>query len=363
MKLKTNRPTQLSLILIALAILSFQNCSKVSFSPAPVALTESSVTAAVEAPVVRVANDGTHTKTVKISSQLTKVDFLLVIDNSPSMLEDSVSLAQKLSGFFSHLDSAQIDWQMCVTTVNTNSSGQSYPWQGGNSGILLNSRSGDLQTILVNSVRYLFDSSLVTSDERGVAQTYLHMMNGNNSPCYRNSALFAPIIISDEDERSTGGFDYSYIDPDPANYNHSTGPIEEMDRPDFLISEFARRFTNKKMQAHSIIVKSGDIACFDEQNVYSNPSFGRYYERLTSSTGGSNTSICESDFSKNLNQIATNVISLSQNLQLDCDPVGTPQITTSPADSAVTQQISGRQMTLAYPSNKAYTVTVSYKCQ
>ena len=327
------------------------------------ASSESSVTAAVQAPIVSVASDGTHTKTVKISSQLTQVDFLLIIDNSPSMLEDSVSLAQKLSGFFSHLDLAQIDWQMCVTTVNTNSSGQSYPWQGGNSGILLNSSSGDLHSILVNSVRYLFDPSLVTSDERGVAQTYLHMMNGNNSPCYRNSALFAPIIISDEDERSTGGVDYSYIDPNPELYNHSTGIIEEIDRPDFLIAEWARRFPNKKMQAHSIIVQSGDTACFDQQNVFSNPSFGKYYERFTTSTGGSITSICESDFSRNLNQIATNVISLSQNLQLDCDPVGTPQITTSPVDSAVTEQITGRQLTLAYPSNKAYSVTVSYKCK
>lgn len=348
---------------MAVILMLFQNCSKVGFTQVPISSDQTNAVTSSVAPAVVASSSELKRKTVQISSQPNKVDFLLVIDNSGSMKEDALSLAQKLSSFFSSLNSAQIDWQMCLTTTNALSSGQSYSWLGANSGIILNSNSGDIRAIVLNSIQYLFDSTLNNGDERGIAQAYTHMMNGNNSSCYRDSSLFVPLFISDEDERSTGVTDYSYVSNNPELYNQSSGPIENIDKAEFYLSEFKNRFGVKKIQSHSIVIKSNDVACFQKQDYYSNVSYGKFYENLANLTGGTTTSICEADFSQNLNLISTNVISLSQNLQMDCDPTNSLNVLVLPQDSNVKYQILGRQVALTYPSNKAYTVTVTYTCK
>lgn len=341
------------IIAMTVCVLLFQNCSKVKFSQAQNLNMQTSLD---------VSGGVAHDKTVQISATPNKVDFLLVIDDSGSMEDDVLELARKLSGFLTNLNSSQVDWQMCMITTNDFTLGKSYSWSTGNSGIILNSQSGDTSAIILNTLQDLFKANYFNGDERGIKQAYLHMQDVNNSSCYRAGAVFVPIFISDEDERSTGDTDYSYLGDEYITYNKPTGPIEDIDRPANYLAEFNKHFINKKIQAHSIVIKSNDAQCFDEQAGYSDVSFGKFYETLSNLTSGTITSICEEDYSKNLSQISAHVVSLSQNLQMDCSPIATPEVLVFPNDPDVRYKILDQQVFLVYPSNKAYTVKLNYVC-
>ena len=262
--------------IISLQSLLFQNCSKVQVSDIA---SESQVKATREAAAeaAAIAIKDIRSRSASLNSETSKVDLLLVIDNSGSMKEDSLALASKLSEFFTYLSDSKIDWQMCLASTSLNTLGKSYDWKGGASGKVLNKQTLNIQTVVTESVSYLFGLS-GTSDERGVAQSYKHLINLENKNCYRDGASFVSIIISDEDERSTGETDYNTILPKPLKINISTGPIEEIDRPEFYLSEFKLRQPNKNIQVHSIVIPSKDDVCFATQNKYSQVSYGTFYE-------------------------------------------------------------------------------------
>ena len=53
----------------------------------------------------------------KIEAATYKLDIVLVVDDSNSMLADNQKLAAKLSNFVSKLQNSNIDWQMCATVT------------------------------------------------------------------------------------------------------------------------------------------------------------------------------------------------------------------------------------------------------
>ncbi len=348
----------------SLQSLLFQNCSRVQVSD----VASEPQVSATRAPASDSTTEATavvtkdiRSRIASLDSEISKVDLLLVIDNSGSMKEDSLALAGKLSEFFTYLSDSKIDWQMCLTSTSLNSLGKSYDWKGGASGKVLNKQTLNIQTVVTQSVSYLFGLS-GTSDERGVAQSYQHLTNLENKNCYRAGASFVSIIISDEDERSTGEIDYNTIIPKPIKINTSTGPIEQIDRPEFYLSEFKILQPNKNIQVHSIVIPSKDDVCFAKQNQYSSVSFGTFYENLSKLTSGTTTSICEANYSTNLKTISESIKDLSQKVQLDCIPTETPVVKVEPADSVVSYTLIDNLISFNYPSNKSYSVSVSYTC-
>ncbi len=361
MKKRISRFVILGLI-ITLQGLLFQNCSKVQFSD--VASTTPKVVPDRQPASLETAQaiKTYRTRTGTLNSEISKVDLLLVIDNSGSMKEDSLALASKLSEFFTYLSNSKIDWQMCLTTTSLSSQGKSYDWIGGANGIVLNNSAQNIQTVVTNSVSYLFTTAPTSGDERGIAQAYKHRFNVTNKNCYRDGASFSSIIISDEDERSTGETDYSLKLPLPTRINNASGPIEEIDRPEFYISEFKKFSPNTNIQSHAIVIPSKNDACFTAQDKYAAASFGTFYEKLSNLTAGSITSICEMDYSANLKTISASILDLSQKMQLDCVPTETPEVMISPADTAVTYTIKDNLVSLNYRSDKSYKVSVNYTC-
>lgn len=361
MKNKLMRTIILGLV-VGLQGFLFQNCSKVQVSDVSSASPEVDLSRQPASVETAQAIKTYKVRSATLSAEKSKVDLLLLIDNSGSMKEDSLALASKLTEFFNYLSTSKIDWQMCLTSTNLSTSGKSYAWIGGARGIILDSTTLNIQTVVTESVNYLYTTAPTSGDERGIAQSYKHRINSLNKDCYRDGASFSSIIISDEDERSAGEIDYSLKIPLPTRINRSSGPIEEIDRPEFYLSEFKKLSPNKNIQAHAIVVPSKSDACFVAQDKFAGTAFGTFYEKLSDLTKGTITSICEADYSNNLKRISASIVDLSQKIQLDCTPTEAPEVTLSPLDSAVTYSLIDNLVSLNYRSDKSYAVTVKYTC-
>ena len=267
-----------------------------------------------------------------VSPPNNKLDLLLVVDNSNSMLKDNQKLAAKLSGFVNALKTSSIDWQMCVTTtstLNVNGSpkwGASVLWSNyvpppGISNWVLKPGSTNLSNIFTDTVNSIGAGWLGTDDERGIKAAWWHLWNGDprytgNSSCYRNDAALSMILISDEDERSIGAVQADEY------YAGEFKPLETDDLPATLVSQVQDIFgTSKRFSFNSIITKPDDSACLATQDADGSKShYGRKYAETSGLTAGGVGSICASDFSTNLNYFKDVIQTSLNSFPLECAP-------------------------------------------
>lgn len=313
-----------------------------------------------------------YTNTVAASNN--KVDIILILDDSNSMLADNQKLASKLSNFVSSLQSSNLDWQACVTVTHAISIGNgqtawgaSHYWQSSSTyspiGLVLKKGQSNLSSIFANTINYIGAGWLGTDDERAIKTAYYHVANGdyhfaNASGCYRSDAAIAYIIISDEDERSVGG------DQSQAVYANEYQPLENEDMPANFVTQVKSVFgSDKRFTVNSIIVKPGDSNCMATQDSGGSKShYGTKYNELSYLTGGGIGSICEDDFSTNLNLFADKIIGSLSSVPLECTPAGDVSVSITPSIGAVQATVQG--MTLAFdkaiPAGR--TIDIQYQC-
>lgn len=293
-------------------------------------------------------------KTVTVARNMTQVDIFLVIDDSSSMAADNSRLASRLAGFVNSLASANLDWQMCITTTDYSYyAGNPLVWSGTSSHILNQANGPQLNSIVQQTIYDI--GSGYSNDERAIAATTNNILNNASYGCHRQEATLATIIISDEDERSTGG-----------NYNLSSAqykPLEQIDQPAYLIQTIANTFntgsSSKKFKVNTIVVP--DSACEAQQDAEGSPSFiGQTYMDLAAQTQGSVGNICATDFTANLNVFAGIVRNTVSSIELDCVPLLPPQIVGYPAGTSTS--LSGKMVSFSPPLPEGITVTINYKC-
>lgn len=306
-----------------------------------------------------------------------KLDIVLVIDDSNSMLTDNRKLAARLSGFVSKLQSSNIDWQMCATVTravkmsdDSYAWGASFYWQRNASspssalGIVLKKGTSDLPTIFSNTIEYIGAGWQNSDDERAIKAAYRHVYNGEPSyqyasGCYRNDSAVAFIIISDEDERSIGG------DASQQVYSGELKPLEEEDKPDVFVAYVkqilgaSRRFT-----VNSIIVKPGDSACKASQDAGGAKShYGFKYAELSNLTGGGIGSICDSDYSANMNLFFDRIQDSLSSIPLECAPYnGNITVTITPSIGPVQSRVEGMNLVFDTPVPAGHTIDATYQC-
>ncbi len=314
-------------------------------------------------------------KTTAVEAKSQKVDLILVVDDSNSMLADNQKLANKLASFVTTLQNSSIDWQMCATvtralpiTTTTSAWGASIYWQknataSSSLGIVLKKDSGNLSDIFKYTINYINAGWVGSDDERGIKAAYHHAYNGDyhysgSSGCYRRDAAIAYIIISDEDVRSIGG------DASQQIYAGELKPLENEDQPQYFIDFIKSSFgANQRFTVNSIIVKPGDTACKASQDTGTAKShYGFRYAELSTMTGGGIGSICDADFSANLNLFFQKITNSLSSIPLECVPIGNVSVSVSPAVGAISTSISGMNLIFATPISEGHTVTVSYKC-
>jgi len=252
-----------------------------------------------------------------------QVDFLLVLDDSNSMLPELKKLSSRMATFVSFLEASQIDWQMCVTTTRASNFGTYLSWKnyspvGGAPAYVLRKGGGDLNTIFTSTIDSVTIGGGDSGDERAIKSAYVSFQN--LGPCYRSGAAVSVIAISDEDERSVGG------DPSKVKAKDAAGsymPLEAEDMPLNLISRAQASFgAGLRFTFNSIIVKPGDTACEAAQDIDTSPSHPAYvYSTMSTLTDGGIGSICEADYSGNLNTFKDKIVNSLTQVTLQCEPV------------------------------------------
>ena len=315
-------------------------------------------------------------ETITITPQNNQLDILLVIDDSSSMLADNQRLAGRLEGFVSSLSTLGYDWQMCTTVTRAqkiSANDPAYYWGAsvnfvGNTNspayILKPSASG-IFSIFKNTINTIGAGWLGTDDERAIKAAWWHLWNGEpgvtgSSGCYRPNAGLAVIILSDEDERSIGG------DQTQAYYDgEKNKALESDDKPQTYVDYVRQVFgAQKRFTVNSIIVRPGDNACLASQDKEGSKShFGVTYKQLSDLTKGFTGSICDSDYSTNLNYFKDQISVSQSSIGLQCTPINDPQVNIQPSTgSAQTFRIENGSLIFTPPLNAGSTVNLNYTC-
>lgn len=300
------------------------------------------------------------TKTVTVPKA--KVDVVLIMDDSQSQSAINQKLQQKMAGFLTSLQTANVDWQACYTTTGLTGQyfGMPVPWPtnydtatcGGSGPQVLTQNTPNLAQTVANAFHWI-GCAQANSDERGIAALNMMMTHHQSAGCFRAGAALATIMVSDEDERSVGGNQAL----NPSQYM----PLEQIDLPSYTINNFFNLFGAKPFVFNSIIVK--DEACRAANSAASgSPSYiGTLYQQLSNLTGGSVGSVCDADYSQNMTLIKNRVIQTVPVVTLDCTPIGTPTISIAPAIST-TSTVTGDKVSFNPALPEGTVVTVNYKC-
>ena len=306
----------------------------------------------------------TFTKNVNVTDN--KVDILLVVDDSNSMLPENQKLAQKLQGFVSDLTSSGLDWQMCATvtraqTINgTAYWGASKNWVGylGSPAWIMKLGATNPYAIFTDTINSIGAGWAGTDDERAIKAAYTSIDYAAYNNCYRDDASLAVIVLSDEDERSIGGnMALQY-------YYQEWKPLEPEDYPQTLVNKVKQQFgAHKPFSVNSIIVKPGDAACMASQDAGGAKShYGYKYAELSQLTQGYTGSICDADYSQSLYYFKDKIQQSLSSIPLECAPIGVVDVLITPAMGGVTTQIVNNTLvfTPAIPAGRI--VTIDYDC-
>jgi hypothetical protein len=245
-----------------------------------------------------------------------KVDILIVNDNSGSMSQEQASLANPFNGFINNLNTAGVDWQVAVTNTDVCpvAGGSCWTPKGitGAQGKFMGPADGSgrqpdygnyILTPSTPDVVNTFSrtiqrgSEVGAGDERGIyaANLAIDLAKTSNSGFFRDNSELAVVILSDEDERTTGG---NCSPPDatkPSVCDPGYFPMEPYDLPQTLMNKVVTTFGGKKsFLVHSIVIKPEDSACLavqQSQGPFFTAHYGNTYSEL--STLAKNRSVVE----------------------------------------------------------------------
>lgn len=295
-----------------------------------------------------------------------KVDVLVVVDDSSSMLPDNKKLAARMQGFVTGLANSGMDWQMCATVTHSqqvNSNDPTYYWGAtrfwSNFGKpVLNSSAADPNAVFTQTIDDIGAGWENTNDERAIKAAWWNIEYSPYNQCHRPDSALAVVILSDEDERSVGG------NAADAVYTDEYQPLEADDQPFGLITKIKQTFgITKKFTVNSIIVKPTDAACMATQDAEGSKShYGFKYQELSQLTDGHIGSICDADFTESLYYFKDKIVNSLASIPLEC-AVATPiTVNVTPAVAGLRYQLENNRLIFSPAIPVGRTLTVRYDC-
>lgn len=246
------------------------------------------------------------------------VDVVFIIDNSKSMREEQLSMAQKISNFIDRVDG--LDWKIGIITTDTVNGvkGDGRFLKFGNSNYSLTSQ------LSKEDARKLFSATVQTGVEghhieQGIRNLYrsleraVNPVQNNatykdsvNKAFFRKDAALAAIVVSDENED---------VSQTPANLSYLNKGSE-------LVKFVNKTWGAEKLfQFHSIIVRPGDTKCKNiDPDVH---GYGTAYAELSGLTSGILGDICAPDYGNQLTVIGQEIANLQKTYDLSCKPQDT----------------------------------------
>lgn len=357
----------------SLVIRIILSCTVISFSAACAKMTFSPILEEETAAVAPPSPSKTISSTEIVAYGNKQVDFLLVLDDSNSMLPELKKLAARMSTFVSSLDASNIDWQMCLTTTRgAGSSGSeqyglplswiNYTPASGAPAYLLKKGASDLNTIFTSTVDTLLIGGGSSGDERAIKAAHDSFRDSTTNGCYRTGAALSVLVISDEDERSVGGVLERMKSNDASSAYQA---LEFEDLPQTLLNQAKSSFGNDvRFTFSSIIVKPGDTACEAEQDLDVSPSHpGHVYAEASRLTDGGIGSICDADYSANLNTFKDKIVNSLSSLTLQCEPKSESlQVKVEELEITGTK-LEGKILKFSYPLVEGTKIDLKYDCK
>jgi hypothetical protein len=255
-------------------------------------------------------------KSVVVNGPNSKVDILIIDDNSGSMSVEQSGMSQRFSSFLSQITS--LDWQLGIVTTDVD---QDAPLKDGR---LIEMSGMPGQYVLTSamnsqSVQNSFSNTVQRPEtgsgtERGISAAVRALersksgnaIDAGNAKLFRSDAALAVIVVSNDDEfqRRSG----------------ETGNNSGVTSPDDFMAFMSQNYPNKKILWHSIIVIPNDSNCLHLSGA-NNEAYGIWYNQLSMNTGGIIGSVCQSDFGSQLAAMGSTTQTLISSVQLDCAPV------------------------------------------
>lgn len=343
-----------------LLITSFQNCGQAGQITEVELESVSGDVIPVEPPQVIQEQFQNYSKLVTIDAPTSKVDILIVVDNSGSMKFEQSNMADRFDKMIDQL--AGLDWRLAITTTEINTAGNtSRNRADGQILQIANNKYFISSSDDLNLARQQFANTIQrpeegSSSEQGIFATYRALerakdVGSNNSLFIRADAALSVVVVSDANETPFGG---KFTDR-----NYPTKFLEYM----------ATSYVDKSFSFHSIIVKKDDRACLSLAGS-GNEGYGLFYEDLSTRTGGIIGNVCDIDYGSQLREIGKASANLVKNISLDCAPVdsdknGMKDITltnvTNPAAVIPAYTANGNQLQFTVALDPAL-YRVNYTC-
>lgn len=315
-------------------------CSKIAFAPAPGSELAGNTTASTE-----ILPDGSQKDTFVFNQNglKAKVDVLMIDDNSGSMADKQTKLGTAFSSFINSL--GLIDWQLGITTTDTSTGtygirGSLLPFAGAGTKILTKNVA-NYEGVFLNTIQR---PEVGSGDERGMLAIIeaIAKKDTDNAGMFRTNADLAVVILTDEDEGSTGGLSVTH--------------------PQEVVNAFQTAFGNSRnLTVYSISIAPTDHACYNA-SVASGSSYANLVNGLVNLTGGVTGSICDNDYGPALADIGNRVLAGVRTATLTRDPkAGTLQINVNPVDPTLTWSLNGRTVVFNKPPAKGTVLEVTYK--
>jgi len=246
-----------------------------------------------------------------------KVDILWVIDNSASMMDEQVKIAENFTQYIERLNEYRIDFHLAVVLTDIN-------YQGDFISQVFTRDTPELipkfQDV-INRIRkeYLCapeqEENILCYQEQGLNTAYLAMQKavGNQAPnqnFLRPDAKLSIIVVSDDDEMTQG--------------DNAKGPTGNRD----MQVSYLMGLKPAGMIKISSFVADGSEECYlsNWQNgvfvetAHNIERVGDLYMQASRKTGGYIAAICDSDFISILDALGFDSIGLKHRFKLSDDP-------------------------------------------
>lgn len=241
-----------------------------------------------------------------------KVDILVVMDNSGSMAQEMSSMALRFSSFTDKISS--LDWQLGIITTDprstvSNGDGRLIPLVGVSNQYILNPLNGltTAQQIFSNTIQMPTNGS-GTESGLGTLIAALNRSKSNstenvpNKQLLRSDAALSVVIVSDTGDSSAAA-------------------------PQDVISTMKNLYPDKTFVVNSLVVPESIYTGMTANNNdpcknyrESTSKDGREYHLLSELTGGIEGTVCTNDYSSQLSDIGAVTASLVNSITLDCQP-------------------------------------------
>lgn len=255
-----------------------------------------------------------------------KVDILFVVDNSTSMARDQENISVQFGNFISSIASA--DYRIGFINTDASSEGVenvegfhgNLKYVGPNGEKYLSANMSNLPSLFRSAILNQQESPCTDlgteCDEEPMRAAMLAVAKRDtqNAGFFREGASFVPIILTDEDELSTGG-------------DLATQPQEFLN---YIKKEL--NLANEDITSFVIAINPADEQCFYSQRRESRSGTGANYGtlvwELAHLSGGFGVSICHPNFGVELRKVSKYLDSrlLYQSVILDPPPVSASSI-------------------------------------